>query len=83
MLKLGCAYLFATHINIELANFNGFSIKRIRTFETCKNQKVQLIIFKYLAPDVFTEAYLIVRYHFWLNLNCMVNLKVIAGPESF
>ncbi len=36
---------------------NGFSIKRVKTVKSYRNQQGQLIIMLQLAPDVLTRAY--------------------------
>jgi hypothetical protein len=42
---------------MEAAILNGFGIKGLRILNTCSSLKGNLIILKYLAPDVFNKAY--------------------------
>ncbi len=42
---------------MEVTILNGFGIKHLRFLNTFGNLKSHLIIFKWLAPDVLTKAY--------------------------
>jgi hypothetical protein len=42
---------------IEAANPDGFGMKCFKLKKTVKNKRTVRKIVKYLAPDVFTEAY--------------------------